>query len=256
MRTLLLCSNFTRPAARSTRVFQSCDYLSRSSIASARFLIVGVLTLGCSASVIVNLPSEDSLSSIGEPFSPYYAQTFVALAPGSASGLTVELSHDEGEDAMEFRVLVTGVSGYGATFHPTTILYESSIQVLDVGSSVTLVHVDLPNLQLHSGDRYAFVLDAFGTRDGASGSARAGTNSTYAGGEFYFNQGFGGDTRAEHFASDWLFAEEIYPPAFHDLAFEMHFVPEPSTAILALSGVAAGLQRRRSIVNASRTNES
>jgi hypothetical protein len=144
-----------------------------------------------SAAVIANLPSETSFGSLGEPFAPYFAQTFVALEPASATRLTLELSHDEGQDNMEFHVIITEVVGYGADFHPTTVLYESPLQTLERGAPVTLFQLFLPSIPLQTGVRYAFVLDAFVTRDGLSGTARAGTNGTYSDGEFYFNQGFG-----------------------------------------------------------------
>lgn len=213
--------------------------------------MLGSLTAEAASTIIANLPSQDMIGTIGEPFAPYYAQTFEALSPGEASTLTIELAHAEGPNAAKFRVLVTEVLGYGDNFHPTTVLFESPVQIIDVGSPVTQLSIPLLNLQLQPGSRYAFILDAFVTRDGSWGTARAGTNSTYPNGEFYFNQGFGGDTRSEHFADQWFFAEAIYPYRFHDLAFEMTFVPEPSAAVLTLLGTGAAMLRRRRLPNAT-----
>ncbi len=215
------------------------------------WLVIGGIPCGpaatqASAAVIANFPSQTSLSSFGEPFAPYNVQTFRALAPGMASRLTIELSHDHGEDNTEFHVLLTEVTGYGQDFHPTKILYESPRQTLEWGSPVTRMDISLPNIPLQAGSRYAIVLDAFVTRDGLSGAARIGTNGSYAEGEFYFNHAFAGDTREDHFADSWFFTESIYPPDIHDLAFELEFIPEPSTFLLALCGTFMVWRRRRS----------
>ena len=188
------------------------------------------------AAVIDNFPGETFLSSLGEPFSPYFAQTSKAL-PGVANDLAVELEGNSGPDDVEFRVLITEVVGSGIDFHPTTVIFESDTITFSSLAPATVIHVPLPNLALVPDNTYAFVLDAFVTRDGLEGTARVATNGTYTDGAFYFNQGFDGDTRDEHFASQWFFAESIYTPPYHDMAFQMNYVPIPSTILLLGSGL-------------------
>ena len=188
------------------------------------------------AAVIDNFPEETFLSSLGEPFSPYFAQTFTAL-PGVANDLAVLLAGYSGPDDVDFHLLITEVTGSGLDFHPTTVLFESPGITFSSSAPATVIHIPLPNLSLVPGNTYAFIFDAFVTRDGLDGTARVATNGTYADGAFYFNQGFGGDTRDEHFADQWFFAEAIYTPPYHDLAFQMNFIPAPAAAWLFGSGL-------------------
>jgi hypothetical protein len=157
------------------------------------------------ADIIDNFPNEKFFSGIGEPFSPYFAQTFEAL-PGVAIDLAIELAGGSGADDMDFNLLITEVTGSGLNFHPTTVLYESSTITFSSSAPATVVHIPLPNLALEAGNTYAFILDAFVTRDGTYGTALVATNGTYLNGAFYFNQGFDGDSRAEHFAGQWNFS--------------------------------------------------
>jgi len=80
------------------------------------------------------------------------------------------------------------------------------------------------------------------------GRARVGMNGTYSDGAFYFNQGFAGTSRMAHFADAWFFAESLYPPDFHDMAFELSFaqpVPEPSMFPLLITGLLGALYNDR-----------
>ena len=195
----------------------------RLRLLAALSVIVLALVPGvCPAGVIDNFPGTAFLSALGEPFSPYFAQTFKAL-PGVATDLAIELAGNLGPDDVDFHVLLTEVSGSGLTFHPTVVLFESDTVTFSSAAPRTVVHIPLPNLALVPGKTYAFILDAFVTRDGSDGTARVATNGTYADGGFYFNQGFAGSSRADHFADQWFFAESIYPPDFHDIAFQLSF---------------------------------
>lgn len=214
---------------------------------TAAVLLVGALGPAASrADLIDNLPEATYISSFGEPFSPYFAQTFVAPA-GAIDDLAIRFYGDydgAGEDA-EFHLLITEVEGSGIDFHPTTIVYESGFLSLDSSAPPFATgHIPLPDLVLVPGATYAFVLDAFVTRDGDDGTIRVGTNGTYAGGAFYWNQAFDGTTREEHFASEWDSAAQTN---YQDLAFQLHFVPEPSPALLLVAGLLGfGLRARRS----------
>ena len=72
-------------------------------------------------------------------------------------------------------------------------------------------------------------------------------NGTYSEGAFYFYLGLAG-SRHDHFADSWFFPESIYPPEFHDIAFQLRFdsVPEPPVLSLAVAGgFALRLRLRR-----------
>ena len=139
--------------------------------------------------------------------------------------LAIELAGNSGPDDMDFHVLITEVSGSGSDFHPTTVLFESDTVTFNSAAPPTVVHIPLPNLALVPGKTYAFILDAFVTRDGSYGTAAIATKGTYTDGAFYFNQGSAGSSRTDHFADQWYFAESIYPMAFHDIAFQLSFEP-------------------------------
>lgn len=218
----------------------ACNPL-RSRIMAAWCGVVCILGAAASlAQTIDNFPPEEFLSALGEPFAPYYAQTFVAL-PGVATDLAIEVAEQSGPDDLEFHVLITEVTGYGPAFRPTVVLFESST-IAFRGPVPAIIHVPIPNLTLVPGTRYAFVLDAFVTRDGVAGQARVGTNGSYPNGEFYFNQALVGNSRAEHFAAPWFFAESIYPTRYYDLAFQLNFAPAtrdiPATSGLGLIAVS------------------
>jgi len=213
----------------------------RGNILAALSVIVLASAPGvCSAEVIDNFPGTAFLSALGEPFSPYFAQTFKAL-PGVVTDLAIELAGNLGPDDVDFHVLITEVSGSGLTFHPTVVLFESDTVTFSSAAPPTVVHIPLPNLALVPSKTYAFILDAFVTRDGSDGTALVATNGTYADGAFYFNQGFAGSSRTDHFADQWFFAESIYPPDFHDIAFQLSFA-EPD---ISVGGTVTGVNPRR-----------
>ena len=203
------------------------------------------------AAVIDNFPGTVFLESLGEPFSPYYAQKFRAL-PGVATDLAIQLWGESGPDDIDFRVLVTEVSGSGLDFHPTAVLYESPTISFGSAEPPTVLHVPLPSLSLVTDNPYAFLLDAFVTRDGSEGRARVAMNGTYGEGAFYFNHGFAGDSREQHFGDAWFFAESLYPPDYHDIAFQLTFaepVPEPSSLSLLVLGLPLLRRQCRQIRN-------
>jgi len=76
------------------------------------------------AEVIDNFPRATFLRSLGEPYAPYFAQTFKAPS-GVVTQLEIELVRDLGPDDLDVRVLITEVSGSGSDFHPTAIVFES-----------------------------------------------------------------------------------------------------------------------------------
>ncbi|WP_455220083.1 hypothetical protein [Kaarinaea lacus] len=147
---------------------------------------------------------------------------------------------------MEFHVLITELTGSGSDFHPTTVLFESDTITFSSSAPATVIHIPLPTLALVPDSTYAFILDAFVTRDGVDGTALVAMNGTYADGAFYFNQGFGGDTRDEHFADEWFFGEALYPSVYHDIAFQMNYVPVPAAIWLFGVGLVSlvGVVRR------------
>jgi hypothetical protein len=217
-----------------------------ASLTVAALLIAAIGPAASRADLLDNFPEATYVSSFGEPFSPYFAQTFVAPT-GAIDALAIRFYGDydgAGEDA-EFHLLITEVEGSGIAFHPTTIVYESGFLSLDSSAPPFATgHIPLPDLVLVPGVTYAFVLDAFVTRDGDDGTIRVGTNGTYAGGAFYWNQAFDGTTREEHFASEW---ESAAQTPHQDLAFQLYFVPEPSPALLLVTGLLGfGLRGRRS----------
>jgi hypothetical protein len=123
---------------------------------------------------------------------------------------------------LSFVLLITEVVGSEIDVHPTTAIFESDTITFSSLAPAADIHAPLPDPALVPDNRYAFVPDAFETRNGLEGTARIATNGTYADGEFYFNQGLGGDTRDAHFANQWFFAESISISPYHDMAFQMN----------------------------------
>lgn len=123
---------------------------------------------------------------------------------------------------LSFVLLITEVVGSELDFHPTTVIFESDTITFSSLAPAADIHAPLPGLALVPDYTYAFVPDALLTRNGLEGTARIATNGTYADGAFYFNQGLGGDTRDAHFANQWFFAESIYTPPYHVMAFQMN----------------------------------
>jgi hypothetical protein len=200
-----------------------------SSLVFAILLVLGVgLPLyaqpGVCTPVIKNFPGEAFLIGFGEPGAAYVAQTFTAL-PGGATDLAIELAGRSGPDDVDFHVLIAEVSGSGLNFHPTTVLFESDTITFNSSAPLTVIHIPLPNLALVPGNTYAFILDAFVTRDGFDGMADVATNGTYGDGACYFKNALTGGSRADHFADQWSFPESMYPPEHHDIAFQLTFGP-------------------------------
>ncbi len=75
--------------------------LRRASVSVITVLASFVLAFASDghASVIDNFPSMTFLPAVGEPFSPYFAQTFKAL-PGFATAVAFELAGYFGSEAV------------------------------------------------------------------------------------------------------------------------------------------------------------
>ena len=89
-------------------------FVRLGTLTALSVIVAALAPAVCVATPIDNFPSTASLGTLGEPFAPYFAQTFKAL-PGVATDLAIELAGDSGPDQVEFHVLFTEVVGRGST---------------------------------------------------------------------------------------------------------------------------------------------
>jgi hypothetical protein len=226
----------------------------RKSIAVflAAAIIACAPTADAQAAEINLLPATTSVYAFGNsPTGGYYAQSFQAL-PGLAETLTFEMESYAFNPALgdtNFHLLITGVQSNTPTIaienqspiRPSTVLFESGNMTVGADAGWTTFSVNLGGLSLVPGQTYAWVLDAFVTSNGmapagASVAAVGGETDVYPDGQFfYFNVANNGNDRSEQFASsDW---QNLSPSDHRDLAFQMTFIPEPSSLALATFGI-------------------
>jgi Ca2+-binding RTX toxin-like protein len=139
----------------------------------------------------------------------YFGQTFVAEG-SRLNSISFKIDSTTGPDATEFKFLLVTTAPTANGFHPGSVLFESSVlvQPTDGDNAYQIVTIDLGSLPVTPGQQYAFLLDAFATKDGSDGLSQLGasffgsTGSAYAGQHFVTLDADAG-TRATHFAADW-----------------------------------------------------
>lgn len=157
------------------------------------------------AGVIDNLAQTSTFQPFGEIDTSYYGQTFKAGGDFLQS-LDFKINAVTGPDDTEYHVLITTVKDLGGgQFQPGEVLkeVEGFVEPFDADTGLHQVHVNLKGVQLEEGKTYAFILDAFVTRDGSNGTSHVGsTGNAYTDGQLvYFN--VVGGTRADHFNANW-----------------------------------------------------
>ncbi len=160
----------------------------------------------------------------------YFVQAFTAGAgPLDAVSFATQFQSETGSDPIEFRLLVTEVSGDGATLQPTTVLFESGTLTGagpgDTGSVTT--NVDLGGLTLVEGQRYALVFDLVSEFDGEPGGGQlamtAGTDRIP--GEGFYQSYANTGARETDFAAGLI----TYPDASVDIALTFEYGPPALT---------------------------
>lgn len=209
-----------------------------------------------SSPTVTNAPSgTDAIERLGEQgngdgetTASYFVQTFSLPTDATAQQLAFWVYAPVADPAV-FRVLLTETVGIDATFKPTTVLFESERLTLTGNSPLTMMTVNLGNLQLNGTRQYAWILDSVSDADGIAGWAGVAINGSYAGGQLYATSVCaigctGPSNRADNFATaPWQVVGQAYP---YDLAFNLTYtpvtpsaVPEPNILSLLGSGLAA-----------------
>lgn len=113
-------------------------------------------------------------------FATYFSQSFVAL-PGLAQDLTFNIRGGNGDDGIDFRILIAETSVSEGLYTPTNVVYSSPLfslgsQVGTFGASVfgPDIEVNLGGLDLVDGAVYAWVLDTVTSADGVEGYGSVG----------------------------------------------------------------------------------
>lgn len=113
-------------------------------------------------------------------FATYFAQSFEAL-PGLAQDLTFNIRGGNGDDGIDFRVLIAETAASSSLFTPTNVIYSSLVftlgpQIGFSGSTVSGsdVTINLGGLDLVDGAVYSWILDTISTADGIEGYGSVG----------------------------------------------------------------------------------
>jgi hypothetical protein len=163
------------------------------------FVLVGVLAVPTSAQtakrgvdVLSTFPATSGASPCGEQSAggidtaaTYCGQLFVMPTTGIARDLTFQLRSTSGPDGLDFRVLLTTVTGTGDTLRPDDVLFESAAMTLPANSDWNTVTVPLSGLSLRGGTAYFWILDSWADFDGETGYGEVAATTGYSGGEFY-----------------------------------------------------------------------
>lgn len=173
--------------------------------------------------VKIGVPSIGStIGVLGEGAGAYYAQTFIAAGTNPID-LTIQLLNNQNDDApgpFNFEIKIVD-----ATFGTPTgnVLYSSG--PLSVGvQRLTPVTVDLSDVELVTGHRYAWVIDTVSTRDGQDDYAQvAAAGNPYDGSAYPSGSMFtSGDSSLDGI---W------YQQSSQDLFFEMTFEAAAPAAV-------------------------
>lgn len=189
------------------------------------------------------------IGSFGEPDTATYGQTFTATSTEAIlDRFRFSLASAAGPDAVEFKGYVMEWTGTRAT---GPILYQSALQSLSPGSSMTPFQFETGGIGLVPGKQYVAFLSASTLFDGQQGLANMASvpSHTYTGGNFVFSNN--GSNFAALTTSTW---SETGAGNWGDALFRAEFrgegdasaVPEPSSALLFLPALAiVGVIRRR-----------
>jgi hypothetical protein len=220
----------------------------RGTISVAAAMLTWAGTAGASITIdtLSSWDGSSAILSFGEPNVAYVGQTFRALDTELAN---IEVVLDGldwvGEPhSTSFHLLVAPLAPTNDRPDLNNILFESNPLATSLNQGYETFNVPL-NVSVIPGETYMFVLDAFVAFDGLYSDAAIGVNpDSYSdGGVLFLNVEESAPTlRTDHDAEAWTVSTVL-----SDLAFQMTFVPEPSTAVfLGVLCFTVG-QRRRGI---------
>ena len=187
-------------------------------------LLTSILTINVNADVL-EVPVNGSISGFGPNL--YRGQTFIA-PQDIAENLTVFVGESNSiPGPVTYHVLITEIDT-STGLRPTTVLFESGPLVTNIGNRVIppAVTIDLGQLPLTVGVKYAWILDAYVEIENNPGppypSALVGLNDISADNfpeieSLDLSLGlFPTGTREDHFSRNWFVSNQ-------DLAFTMNF---------------------------------